>query len=254
MRGRKIRRTIGDVVAIPLGDGKFGYGRVLREPLIAFYNFRSDEIALLDDILRAPVAFVLWVMNYAVPRGVWPVLGNAPLTPDLLDEPLFFKKDAISAALTIYRDSTGQEVPATREECEKLECAAVRDPCHVVDRLNDFSTVDRTNGWAVCAYKLTLGFAKGTLQFTAASRFAREQKPMPTVLRIGRLRFFFFSNEGNESPHIHVKAAEDEAKFWLAPVALASNHGFNGSELTEIERLVEQHQLVFLEAGNEHLG
>ncbi len=28
---------------------------------------------------------------------------------------------------------------------------------------------------------------------------------MPTVLRIGRFRFFFFSNEGQEPSHIHVK-------------------------------------------------
>jgi hypothetical protein len=46
---------------------------------------------------------------------------------------------------------------------------------------------------------------------------------MPTVLRIGRYRFFFFSNESNEPPHIHVKASGDEAKFWLEPVQLAAN-------------------------------
>jgi hypothetical protein len=55
--------------------------------------------------------------------------------------------------------------------------------------------------------------------------------PMPTVLRVGRFRFFFFSNEGQEPAHIHVKAGEDEAKFWLTPVHLAANHGFNGREL-----------------------
>jgi hypothetical protein len=32
-------------------------------------------------------------------------------------------------------------------------------------------------------------------------------------LRIGRFRYFFFSNEGREPPHIHVKAGDDEAKF-----------------------------------------
>jgi len=36
---------------------------------------------------------------------------------------------------------------------------------------------------------------------------------MPTVLRVGRFRFYFFSNEGQEPPHIHVKAAEDQAKY-----------------------------------------
>ena len=45
---------------------------------------------------------------------------------------------------------------------------------------------------------------------------------MPTVLRIGRFRFYFFSNEGEEPPHIHIKAAEDQAKFWLDPIVLAT--------------------------------
>ena len=38
---------------------------------------------------------------------------------------------------------------------------------------------------------------------------------MPAVLRVGRYRFVFFSNEGQEPPHIHIKAGGDEAKFWL---------------------------------------
>ena len=77
---------------------------------------------------------------------------------------------------------------------------------------------------------------------------------MPTVLRVGRFRFFFFSNEGQEPPHIHVKAAGDEAKYWLDPVQLAANYGFNVRELTEIERLVEEHRDQLLEAWHEYLG
>ncbi len=46
----------------------------------------------------------------------------------------------------------------------------------------------------------------------------------------------------------------DEVKFWLDPIALATNYGFNGRELNEIERLVELHRLGLLEAWNEHLG
>ena len=42
--------------------------------------------------------------------------------------------------------------------------------------------------------------------------------------------------------------------FWLDPIALATNYGFNGRELSEIERLVEQHRLGLLEAWNEYLG
>lgn len=77
---------------------------------------------------------------------------------------------------------------------------------------------------------------------------------MPVVLRIGRYRFLFFSNEGVEPPHIHVRASGDEAKFWLDPVQLAANYGFNVREVNEIEGLVRQHQEQLLEAWHEHLG
>lgn len=64
---------------------------------------------------------------------------------------------------------------------------------------------------------------------------------MPTVLRIGPYRFHFYSAEGTEPPHIHVARDDLEAKFWLQPVALATNHGLRADELREIQRLVEEH-------------
>lgn len=75
---------------------------------------------------------------------------------------------------------------------------------------------------------------------------------MPTVLRIGRYRFHFFSNESNEPPHIHVKAAGDEAKFWLDPVQLAANYGFNAHEIHELERLVQENRQYLMERWHEY--
>ena len=77
---------------------------------------------------------------------------------------------------------------------------------------------------------------------------------MPTVMRIGRFRFFFYSNEGQEPPHIHVQAGGDEAKFWLDPVGLASNYGFRGRDLSEIERLVRANQAQLLGAWHDYFG
>ncbi len=42
--------------------------------------------------------------------------------------------------------------------------------------------------------------------------------------------------------------AEMEAKFWLRPVSLAANRGFASSELTRIQRLVEEHCQALLDA------
>jgi hypothetical protein len=77
---------------------------------------------------------------------------------------------------------------------------------------------------------------------------------MPTVLREGGFRFFFFSREGEEPPHIHVEQAECYAKFWLRPVSLASSYGFRSNELGTLLRLVEQHQKQFEEAWHEHFS
>lgn len=41
---------------------------------------------------------------------------------------------------------------------------------------------------------------------------------MPTVLTVEGFRFFFYSNENDEPPHVHVEKAEGTAKIWLSPV------------------------------------
>lgn len=65
---------------------------------------------------------------------------------------------------------------------------------------------------------------------------------MPTILRIGNFRFHFYSDEGNEPPHIHVRGPDGECKYWLEPVGLARNRGIAPHDLREIERLVFEHR------------
>ena len=71
---------------------------------------------------------------------------------------------------------------------------------------------------------------------------------MPTVLRVGAARFFFYSNEGSEPPHVHVEQGDGFARFWLQPVGLAFSGRLRGHELRRLEHLVSQHRLEFLEA------
>jgi hypothetical protein len=74
---------------------------------------------------------------------------------------------------------------------------------------------------------------------------------MPTLGRIGPFRFFFYSNEGTEPPHVHAQQERKIAKFWLDPVALASTGRFSASELRSIERIVLENRERFLEAWDE---
>jgi Domain of unknown function (DUF4160) len=75
---------------------------------------------------------------------------------------------------------------------------------------------------------------------------------MPTVARIGPYRFFFFSNEGDEPPHIHVQREQRHAKLWLRSVRLAVSHGFSGAECRKLERIVVEHRDEFMAAWQDY--
>ncbi|HAC66188.1 MAG TPA: DUF4160 domain-containing protein [Cyanothece sp. UBA12306] len=77
---------------------------------------------------------------------------------------------------------------------------------------------------------------------------------MPTVLRMGSYRFYFYSHEPNEPPHIHIDYHDSTAKFWLKPVSLASNIGFRAKELRKLHLIVQENQEILLEAWNGYFG
>jgi hypothetical protein len=74
---------------------------------------------------------------------------------------------------------------------------------------------------------------------------------MPTILRIMGFRFHFYSNEGQEPPHIHCRKDNSECKFWLNDIIIADNRGFKPHEIREIEKIVFENQKLFLEKYNE---
>ena len=64
---------------------------------------------------------------------------------------------------------------------------------------------------------------------------------MPTALRTGPYRFYFYSYDCSEPRHMHVDREHMSAKFWLDPdVSLVANYGFNRRELRDIERISRQ--------------
>jgi hypothetical protein len=77
---------------------------------------------------------------------------------------------------------------------------------------------------------------------------------MPTALRSAPYRFYFYSHEPNEPPHVHVDRDDWSAKFWLQPVGLTRNFGFSAKELRLLQKRVTQHQAAFLEVWYGHLG
>jgi hypothetical protein len=77
---------------------------------------------------------------------------------------------------------------------------------------------------------------------------------MPTSLRIGPYRFFFYSSDSIEPPHVHVKRDRYTAKLWLSPVRLQRSGGFSRQEINHIQRLVEENQQILLREWNEYFS
>ena len=77
---------------------------------------------------------------------------------------------------------------------------------------------------------------------------------MPTVLRFGPYRFFFYADDREEPRHVHVERDAAHAKFWLEPVRLHHSTAFGRVELGAIERLVVQHAVQFRKAWDDYFA
>ena len=77
---------------------------------------------------------------------------------------------------------------------------------------------------------------------------------MPTILRIGPYRFFFYAGDGDEPYHVHVERDNNKAKFWLDPVILQNSGGFKRNEINRIQKLVEQNLDQLLRKWDEYFN
>jgi hypothetical protein len=77
---------------------------------------------------------------------------------------------------------------------------------------------------------------------------------MPTVLGQAGFRFFFYSAEPGEPPHVHIDHAGRTAKYWLDPIELARSDGFRAHELGTMRELVIRQCDALQRSWNEHHG
>jgi hypothetical protein len=64
---------------------------------------------------------------------------------------------------------------------------------------------------------------------------------MPEVFRKLGFVFFFYSNEGHEPLHVHVRKAGGFAKYWLEPIELEFSQGMKVNDLKLAEDLIKDH-------------
>ena len=77
---------------------------------------------------------------------------------------------------------------------------------------------------------------------------------MPTVFRKDGCRFYFYSHEPNEPPHVHIDKGEATIKIWLESLEVAKSRGFRAHEISGIINMVSEHQAMFTEKWYEYFG
>ena len=77
---------------------------------------------------------------------------------------------------------------------------------------------------------------------------------MPTILRDGPYRFFFYSGDREEPCHIHIERDDKIAKVWLDPVRLHSSGGFNRVEISKLLKIIEDKRVIMMEAWNDYFS
>lgn len=77
---------------------------------------------------------------------------------------------------------------------------------------------------------------------------------MPTVLKWKGWIFLFYSADGDEPPHVHIRKDRSELKIWLEDCSVARNAGVKPHDANSLQKVVQQHQQEFLEAWHEYFG
>jgi hypothetical protein len=135
------------VIRKTLEDGFTYYGRLLRFPWVAFYDFRTKEpVDDLTTTVANPTLFTVAAHKDLLADGEWKSVGILPLEESLRPPRAQFIQDPFDPRKCRIIDLTGNSRSATPEECEGLERAAVWEPEHIADRLMDHYA-GRPNIW-----------------------------------------------------------------------------------------------------------
>jgi hypothetical protein len=78
-RKGKAKWRVGDVVAIPLSDGRCAFARLFKEGDYEIYNLlTAGAMPSLETAIASGIAFCQSGTNDPVNSGAWPIIGNHP--------------------------------------------------------------------------------------------------------------------------------------------------------------------------------
>jgi hypothetical protein len=126
----------GSFLRVPLADGSFGYGRVLKLPHDAYYDYRTHTPdSDLERIASKPILFKIMVRH--MEERSWELIGWRKLEEQFSQPIVHFKQDLGNFRRCTIFDTAGNERSAEPQECVGLERSSVWEELGVEERLLD---------------------------------------------------------------------------------------------------------------------
>ena len=145
---KRQKYKVGQIVAIPLPEGRFAYGKVFNNLAVGVYDFLSDQIEPVEQVVKNGLLFYSAVTDRAIKHGAFTVIGEQPF-PD--EESAWapamaagiFPEDHSIGMLHITHK--GHYLPASPDQAAGMDiCVLCQEPELFVDLVVD-RLVNRNN-------------------------------------------------------------------------------------------------------------
>jgi hypothetical protein len=74
---------------------------------------------------------------------------------------------------------------------------------------------------------------------------------VPTILFIRGYRFYFFAEEGNEPPHVHIEKGAGSIKVWLDDTSIMKSENLKPPEIRAALQLTRKYRSLLLNSWHE---
>ncbi|MCA0984274.1 immunity 26/phosphotriesterase HocA family protein [Halobacillus yeomjeoni] len=129
---KRQRIKTGDVLAIPLPDDTFAFGKIFNDAGIGIYKYIGKDYNDLPQ--KEEFQFIVGVYDDVVKSGEWPKVDYRPFEDEESAwSPPSCIFDVISKGSSIYHK--GEIYDSTEDECEGLEVAAIWEGHAIIKRI-----------------------------------------------------------------------------------------------------------------------
>lgn len=132
-RRKKKSLKPGSVYAIQLSDRSYAFGVQCVGNEVLFFDFKSQESSLPNNLLSLPAAFRLLVAKDDLQGECWPEVGKVETNEEILEPGRYIHKPVGSPTYFVYCD--GNSSPVKQEQIYGLEVFTVWFASHVKSRL-----------------------------------------------------------------------------------------------------------------------